>query len=730
MAPAGNNLPAAADTDLQGTVSTAAENWSPDQTHENPGQPNTESLDFKQPSASAQASGIESLDGASNVQPGPSDSLNKDSLEASDEEHLLSHPQSSVSGASPSLTASQLPVQYSPQVLKSSAPSSLASSPMQSPRPRSAASEADSVQDPVSPSAVAAASLLSSRAQSPSMQNRSSQSSPGQQAYETRLRSALSPAAKTPLQSQAAAQSNGVTLSPPRAPASRPSSAAASPPASAMSDLIAAMSDSRPSSASPASQSACLSPQSSASLASAASSRPASAGSQPQQPNGHAADVPVSGTATPARSAADFVPQSPRPGSAAPSQASPARSPRVSSAAEQAAQAAMAAITGLPPAPAAHHKALPAAIKAVSAGLEPEAPSSPPEESAVPTSPPVTTPVRKPPGLPSPVTHLSGHNSPDVEAAALSSGGWPDQVSSNSEATSNPHSPSKAAMASHSAHPTQPSSLPAAPWSGVLSESASDDGSQGSQLTGNEQPLDMSNTAIAARLAKEERQQREQEAKHLVSKERAAKRRAKELSDRIAEQDRRQQAEHAARAEVKARQRREKAEKEAQAGRPVAGPFQATSSGRGEPRAPKGAAYRDEHREYGDGPPQQAPKSYPAQGIKPVPAHGVPRHPSTDRRTGRQSVYNAGSGSEYEHSQGPGSDYGDASEDYGFAPVRGGHAGRGRGAAARGRGARGPSPQGEQPLYACVSAVWSEACSFDCCPACHVLHTREWHSDT
>ena len=696
MAPVGDNLPAAADAASKVTVPSATDTQlSPDQAHHRTGQINTESLETEQQSAAPQASNIETSYGASTVQPGPSDSVNKDShsLDASHTERPSSRPQSPVSDASAPLTASQIPVHYAAQDLKPSAASSSASSPMQSPRPRSAASEADSVQDPPSPSA-AAASLHSSRAQSPSMQTRSSQSSPGQQAYEARLHNALFPTAKPPMQSQAS-QPNRLVSSPSRAPMSCPSSDAASPAASAMSDMIAAMS--RPSSASPASKSGQVSPQLSGSVASAASSRPASAGSQQYQPSVHVTEMPVSGTATPARSATQSLPQSPRPTSAPASQAPLVKPTRAPSAAEQAAQAAMAAITGLRAAPAAAHKAPPAAIKAISVGTE--APVSPAEESAVPSSPPVTTPVRKPPGLPSPVTHLSGQDSADLDDAAISSDRWADQVSSKSDTASNPCSPTKVVAASHPAQPSQPAPLSGTAWSDELSESASDDGSQVSQLTGNGQPLDMSKAAVAERLAREQKQQREQEAKHLASKARAAKRRAKE----IAEQDRRQQEEHAARAEAKARQRREKAEKEALAGRSIAGPFQGLSTNRGAALR-GGPASREERRDYDEDAPQQAPKSYPA-GVRHVPAHPAPRAAALDHHNGRP-MYTGGSGSEYDHSPGPDSDYGAGSEDYDYVPTRGGRgAARGRGASVRGRGGRGPPPQGA--FSSCpVSACW------------------------
>ncbi|DBA87580.1 hypothetical protein WJX77_006083 [Trebouxia sp. C0004] len=682
-APIGDNLPAAADAAPKVTVPSATETQlSPDQAHHRTGQTNTESPDTEQQSAAPQASTIETSDGASTVQPGPAHSVNKDShpLDASHTECLSPRPQSPVPDASAPLTASQIPVHYAPQELKPSAESSSASSPMQSPRPRSAASEADSVQDPPSPSA-AAASLHSARAQLPSMKTRSSQSSPGQQAYEARLHNALSPAAKPPMQSQAS-QPNSLVSSSSRAPASCPSSAAASPAASAMSDMIAAMS--RPSSASPASKSGQVSPQLSGSVASAASSRPVSAGSQQYQPNVHVTEVPVSGTATPARSATQSLLQSPRLVSAPASQAPPVKPNRAPSAAEQAAQAAMAAITGLRAAPVAAHKAPPAAIKAISVGTE--APVTPAEESAVPSSPPVTTPVRKPPGLPSPVTHLSGQDSAELDDAAISSDRWADQVSSKSDTASNPGSPTKVVAASHPTQPSQPAPLSGTAWSEALSESASDDGSHLSQVTGNGQPLDMSMAAVAERLAREQKQQREQEAKHLASKARAAKRRAKE----IAEQDRRQQEEHAARAEAKARQRREKAEKEALAGRSIAGPFQGLSSNRGAALR-GGPASREERRDY-DEPLQQAPKSYPA-GVRHVPAHPAPRAAALEHHNGR-SMYTGGSGSEYDHSPGPDSDYGAGSEDYDYVPTRGGRgAARGRGAAIRGRGGRGPPPQ-------------------------------------
>ena len=699
LAPVGDNLPAAADAAPKVTEPSATESeLSPDQAHHRTGQTNTESPDTEQPSAAPQVSTIETSDGVSTVQPGPSDSVNKDShsLAATHTERPSSRPQSPVSDACAPLSASQIPVHYAPQELKPSAGSSSASSPMQSPRPRSAASEAESVQDPPSPSA-AAASLHSSRAQSPSMQTRSSQSSPAQQAYEARLHNALFPTAKPPMQSQAS-QPNRLVSSPSRPPASCPSSAAASPAASAMSDMIAAMS--RPSSASPASKSGQVSPQLSASVASAASSRPASAGSQQYQPNAHVTEMPVSGTATPARPATQSLPQSPRPASAPASQASLVKPTRAPSAAEQAAQAAMAAITGLRAAPAAVHKAPPAAVKAISVGTE--APVSSAEESAVPSSPPVTTPVRKPPGLPSPVTHLSGQDSADLDDAAISSDRWADQVSSKSDTASNPASPTKVVAPSHPAQPSQPAPLAGTAWSEALSESASDDGSQVSQLTGNDQPLDMSKAAVAERLAREQKQQREQEAKHLASKARAAKRRAKE----IAEQDRRQQEEHAARAEAKARQRREKAEKEALAGRSIAGPFQGLSSSRGAALR-GGPASREERRDYDKDAPQQAPKSYPA-GVRHVPAHPAPRAAALEHHNGRP-LYTDGSGSEYDHSPGPDSDYGAGSEDYDYVPTRGGRgAARGRGAAVRGRGGRGPPPQGALPSCP-VAACWAFA---------------------
>jgi len=358
----------------------------------------------------------------------------------------------------------------------------------------------------------------------------------------------------------------------------------------------------------------------------------------------------------------------------------------------------MAAITGLRAAPAAAHKAPPAAVKAISVGTE--APVSPAEESAVPSSPPVTTPVRKPPGLPSPVTHLSGQDSADLDDAAISSDRWADQVSSKSDTASNPRSPTQVAAPSHPAQPSQPAPLAGTAWSDALSESASDDGSQVSQLTGNGEPLDMSKAAVAERLAREQKQQREQEAKHLASKARAAKRRAKE----IAEQDRRQQEEHAARAEAKARQRREKAEKEALAGRSIAGPFQGVSSSRG--AALRGASTsREERRDYDEDLPQQAPKSYPA-GVRHVPAHPAPRAAALEHHNGRP-LYTGGSGSEYDHSPGPDSDYGAGSEDYDYVPTRGGRgAARGRGAAVRGRGGRGPPAQGA--FSSCpVSVCWA-----------------------
>ncbi len=419
--------------------------------------------------------------------------------------------------------------------------------------------------------------------------------------------------------------------------------------------------------------------------------------------------MPVSGTATPARSATQSLPQSPRPASAPASQASLVKPTKAPSAAEQAAQAAMAAITGLRAAPAAAHKAPPPAVKAISVGTE--APVSPAEESAVPSSPPVTTPVRKPPGLPSPVTHLSGQDSEDLDDAAVDSDRWADQVSSKSDTASNPRSPTQVAAPSHPAQPSQPAPLAGTAWSDALSESASDDDSLVSQLTGNGQPLDMSKAAVAERLAREQKQQREQEAKHLASKARAAKRRAKE----IAEQDRRQQEEHAARAEAKARSRREKAEKEALAGRSIAGPFQGLSTNRGAALR-GGSTSREERRDYDEDLTQQAPKSYPA-GVRHVPAHPAPRAAALDHHTGRP-LYTGGSGSEYDHSPGPDSDYGAGSEDYDYVPTHGGRgAARGRGAAVRGRGGRGPPAQGAFPSCP-VSACWA----FGVTPAVKCLH--------
>ncbi|KAL0028558.1 hypothetical protein WJX79_001751 [Trebouxia sp. C0005] len=105
-----------------------------------------------------------------------------------------------------------------------------------------------------------------------------------------------------------------------------------------------------------------------------------------------------------------------------------------------------------------------------------------------------------------------------------------------------------------------------------------------------------------------------------------------------------------------------------------------------------GSASREERRDYDEDPPQQAPKSYPA-GVRHVPAHPAPRAAALEHHNGRP-IYTGGSGSEYDHSPGPDSDYGAGSEDYDYVPTRSGRgAARGRGAAVRGRGGRGPPAQ-------------------------------------
>ncbi len=672
------DLSAAADVVSKSTVSPATVSQPPsDQAHQVTGQSNTESPDTVQPSAAPQASTMKSPEGPSTVQPSLSAPLSKESssVEASDEDHLPSRPQLPVQDVSPPQTASQIPVHNPPQAhYRSSVPSSSGSSPMQSPRPRSAASEADSVQDP---SSLSVASRHSTRDQSPSL-NRSSQSPSGQQAFSQHLRAALSPAAKPPMQSQAV-HSNGPVSSPSdaaaaaqSAPSSRPGSAnAALAPMMLGIDMIAAMS--RPSSASPASKSGHASPQQSAS--SAAGSRPGSAGSQPQH-DGHVTAVPVSGSATPAGSAAASLPESPC-FTAAASPAEQTVEDMKSADAEPSTSAS---------ADAAQEDS-PTAIKAVSSGMQ--SPVSPQDDAAVPTSPPVTTPVRKPPGLPSPVPHLQGQDSGDLSDSVISSDRWPDQVSSKSETASNPCSPTKA-KASQPAQPAEPVSLSGASLSGALSEAMSEEGSQASQTTSNSQPLDTSAAAVAERLAREQKQQQVQEAKHLAAKLRrdAAKR------DAIAAQDKRQQDEHAARAASKARARAAKAEKEA-LGRPISGPFQGPATN----RPPHRGDPRGEDREY-RGPrdleeaPVQAPKSYPAQGVRHVPAHPAPQ-PGPERHSGpgRSTVY-SGPGSEYEHSPGPGSDYGGSEYDMEHAAMRGRGAARGGGRGGRGRGGRGVPPQG------------------------------------
>ena len=670
-APVSDSLSAAADSDSKATsYSATAPQPCPQQEHQPTGQPNTKSPDTMQPSAALQAS-----EGMSTVQSGSSTSLNKESSsqEVSYEDRLPSSSQSPVSDVSPPHSASQILVHHSPQAHRFSVPSSSASSPMQSPRPRSTASEVDSVNDSSSVSVRAATSQHSSRPESPSMQNRPSQSPSSQQAFSQQLRAALSPAAKPPLQSQVASSAA------PSAPSSRPGSANTSQPATVMSDMIAAMS--RPSSAGPKSSRA--SPQS------AGGSRPASAGRQSQP---ILSDVLVSGSITPDTAAAEPLPQFPHSASAGASQ--PSQSPGAVSPIKLAAAALEYVTAGTSPSAAADIPDNSPGIKPVSAGMQ--APVNVQDASTMPSSPPVTTPVRKPPGLPSPVPHLSGQASADLESV-ITSDRWPDQVSSKSETASSPCSPIKG-MAVQSTQP-DPSGwnvpLVSGALSGVLSDTLSDDGSQLSQLTSNSQHQDQSASAIAARLEREQRQQREQEAKHLASKQRAADRRRAE----VAAQDARQQAEHAARAESKAKAREAKLRAEAQ-GRPIAGPFQGPVA-RKDPRV-HNSEFRD-HEEYEEAP-MQAPKAYPAPGVRHVPAHPAPLQ-GAERHAGRPSnpAYN-GSVSDYgDHSPGPDSDYGEWNgSDFDYPAPRGCGPARGGGRnAAKGRGGRGPS-QGTFIHYACL----------------------------
>ena len=118
----------------------------------------------------------------------------------------------------------------------------------------------------------------------------------------------------------------------------------------------------------------------------------------------------------------------------------------------------------------------------------------------------------------------------------------------------------------------------------------------------------------------------------------------KSVSSVIAEQDRRQQEDHARKAELKAKAAAEKAALNAPALHPPAvGPFPAGPAGFREPyRGIKG---------FEEVAAKQAPKQYPAAGVKHLPAHPAPhraRIPAPDWSDYGSDYGSDGAGSEHE----------------------------------------------------------------------------------
>ena len=592
------------------------------QAHQASGYPNPESLstDTAQPTTAPQESAHKSFNGVSTSQSDLlSDPVDRDGSSPAGTNRTPHRPESLAINNSQQQTAPKAPVQYLPPAGQSPAPSSLASSPMQSPRPRSAASEAESV-----PVAATTSSGQSSRAQSPSVQYRPPQSHSSQQAFSQQLRAALTSPGKPPAQThrdpspqKQATQSptgqiNGLPGSAVHSPAaqdpsafprdssaghpassSRPGSVNPSQPPSVMSDMTNAMVRPSPASPGPRPGYAPSRQPDSSTTSTGHSPRPTAPGSQQLADRRAAAAAAAAAALTGPPKAASHVPQL-RLSSVPSSHNSPVPSARAASPFEQAAAALAPLAAAGKGKQGSSADAWPAAARALS-------PSSPHADAAVPTSPPVTTPVRKPPGLPSPVPAAHDQGSADLDSV-ISSDRWPDQVSGKSETSSNPRSPKKKAIKVPAvvAPLPPPTASASAAVSEALSDTASDEGSSlgERQSISSSQPLDQSAAAIAARLEKERAQQLKQEAKHLASKQRAAARERQ----RIAEQDRRQQEEHAARKAARARQ---KAEREGLTGpslHPPVGGFREPHDIDRPHRAP---------RDYDDAPPQQAPKSYP-----------------------------------------------------------------------------------------------------------------------
>lgn len=680
-----------------------------DQEHQVNAQSKCESLsrDTAQPTAATQVSIHKSSNGVSISQSSPSDPHDPDDFSSVASDNMASRSQSPVPNVSQPQTALDVPVQQPALAFRSPALFSPASSTMKSPRPRSAASKADSVTEALSGHVPSAPSSQSSHAPSPPLHSRAPQN-PADQAFAQQLRSALSPAAlqaqshhepspqkqatqhprATP-KAQHAEQANGMISSSaeaaarPDSPAgpqhassvhsaspSRPSSASASQPASVMVDLTNAMPRGAP--ASPGPRSGIASP------------RQPDQGTHAPGTSNHSADRRAAAAAAAAASAALTGPPKANVGAGNPLQPPASTQAPAHSSPQQSARSAspfQEAAAGLPPlaavSPAGKGKQTSSSDSSVPVSANAPSPDSAQGEAAVPTSPPVTTPVRKPPGLPSPVPAAQDQGSADLDSV-ISSDRWGDQVSAKSETSSNPRSPKKGikvpAVVAPAPPPTVPATVSAAP-SEVMSDVTSQDGSSfgDKQSVTSSQQLDQSDSAIAARLAKEREQQRKQEAKHLAGKQRALDKRQQD----IAEQDRRQQEDHAQRAAQKAKVIADKAALTApRLHPPAAGPFPAAPAGFREPyRGIKG---------FEEAAAKQAPKQYPAAGVKHVPAHPAPhqaRLPASDY------------GSDY------GSDHGGIEHDpaygrgqgRGRAPVmeRGGRAG-GRGP---GRGAgRGPVP--------------------------------------
>ena len=709
---ANETLPANADVDVKDEAPSASATQPPsDQEHQVNAQPNSESLsrDTAQPAAAPQVVIHKSPNGVSTLQSSPSDPRDPDDSPSVASDNMMAS-----RSQSPVPHVSQPPItQQAQQALRSPVPSSLASSPMQSPRPRSAASEADSMPDGSSVHAPSAPCSQSSHALSASLHSRLPHSPAHQQGFSQQLRSALSSAGSqshhdSPLQKQATTQkppatprghkaeqqpSGAISLPPsrPDSPIVPQHSAAvqsASPrrpsfatePASVMVDMTNAMPRGVPTSPGPRSGIASprqAIPEQGTHGHTASSSQPADR--QAAASAALAAAAAVTGPPK-ANAEAAHLPQAQPASTQAPAHHSSEQSSRCASPFERAAAALfpLAAVS-----PAGNSKGVSTSDSSRPVSADAASPDRPPQdEAAVPTSPPVTTPVRKPPGLPSPVPAAQDPGSADLDSV-ISSDRWGDQISAKSETSSNPRSPKKGIKVPAVVAPAPPPPALAPPVSvapsEIMSDVVSEDGSsfeEDKQSVSSSQ-LDHSAAAVAARLAKEREQQLKQEAKHLAGKERAAAKRRQE----IAEQDRRQQEEHARRAQAKAAAAAEKAALNNPGLHPSAArPF----------AAPHPAGVREPYRGLkglDEAAAKQAPKQYPAAGVKHVPAHPAPhqvRLPGSD--------WSDFGGSDY------GSDYGDHDP---IPQGRGQGRGRGpameRGGRAAGRGpgrggGRGPVP--------------------------------------